>query len=59
MFPFGTRPLNGLWIGHDVRGPHLDGPGNGTVLKLFVLLQGLHNGGGGSGGPCNDCIDGP
>jgi hypothetical protein len=58
MVPFGILALKGLCTGQDVRGPHLDGPGNGTELKLFVLLHGLHSGGG-SEGPCNDVIDGP
>lgn len=58
MFPFGI--LNGLCTGHEVRGPHLEGPGNGTgVLQLKLLeLHGLQRGGG-SCGPCNEVIDGP
>lgn len=53
--PFGSRARNGLWTGQDDRGPHLDGPGNGTELKLFVVAvgHGLHCGGS-SGGPWND-----
>lgn len=61
MVPFGILALKGLCTGHDVRGPHRDGPLMGTELKLFGcwLLHGLHNGGGGNG-PCNkDVIDGP
>lgn len=59
MEPFGTRILKGLCTGQDVRGPQRDGPGNGTELKLFVLLHGLQSGGGGSGGPCRDSCEGP
>lgn len=59
IVPFGILALKGLCTGHDVRGPHREGPGNGTELKLFGwLLQGLHNGGGGNG-PCSDVMDGP
>lgn len=60
-FPLGTLTRNGLCTGHDVRGPQREGPGNGTELKLFVLLHGLHNGGGGCicGGVCNERSDGP
>lgn len=59
IVPFGILALKGLCTGQDVRGPHREGPGNGTELKLFGwLLQGLHNGGGGNG-PCSDDIDGP
>lgn len=60
IVPFGILALKGLCTGHDVRGPHREGPGNGTELKLFCcwLLQGLHNGGGGNW-PCSDVIEGP
>lgn len=52
--PFGNRARKGLWTGQDVRGPHLDGPGNGTELKLLAFVavgHGLHCG---SGGPWNE-----
>lgn len=52
MEPFGALILKGLCTGQEVLGPHrVEGPGNGTELKLFVL-HGLHNDGNGSGGPC-------
>lgn len=54
-FPFGIRTRNGLCTGHVDLGPHLDGPGTGTELKLFEL-HGLHIGGG-HDGPCNDVVD--
>lgn len=64
MDPFGTRIRNGLCTGHDVRGPHRDGPGNGTELKLLVLLHGLQSPPSGppgciDRGPCRDSWDGP
>ncbi len=49
----GALTRKGLCTGHDDLGPHLDGPGNGTELKLLEL-HGLHNGGGSGGGPLND-----
>lgn len=55
--PLGNRARNGLWTGQDVRGPHRDGPGNGTELKLleFVAVgHGLQVSGGSGGGPWND-----
>ena len=59
IVPFGILALKGLCTGHEVLGPHLEGPGNGTELKLFgCWLHGLHKGGGGNG-PCSDVIDGP
>lgn len=42
--PFGIRPRYGLWIGHDVRGPHLVG----NELKLLEPY-GLHKAGGTKG----------
>lgn len=52
--PFGMRTLKGLCTGQVDRGPHRDGPGIGTELKLLeFVLQGLQRGGGGTGGPWN------
>lgn len=50
MEPLGTRTRNGLWTGHDVRGPQRDeeGPCIDMLLMLFEL-HGLKLGGGGTG----------
>lgn len=47
--PFGNRSRYGLWIGHDVLGPHRDSDGMNGVLNALAL-HGVQNEVGGIGG---------